>query len=44
MNSVYDKVITNQPICNVFKKVISSLYYFSIFFYSSQDELEQWRK
>ena len=25
MNSVYDKVITNQPICNFFKKVISSV-------------------
>ena len=39
MNSVYDKVITNQPICNVLKK-ISSVYSLSLFFSSSQDELE----
>ena len=26
MNSVYDKVTTNQPICNVPQKVISSVY------------------
>ena len=26
MNSVYDKVITSQPKCNVFQKVISSVY------------------
>ena len=26
MNSVYDKVITNQRICNVLQKVISSVY------------------
>ena len=32
MNSVYDKVITNQPICNVLKKVISSVYSLSLFF------------
>ena len=25
-NSVYDKVITNQPICNVLKKVIATIY------------------
>ena len=43
MNSVYDKVITNQPICNVSLKVISSVYSLSIFFESSQDELEHWR-
>ena len=42
MNSVYDKVITNQPICNVQKKVITSI--FSLHsFYSSQDEFEHWR-
>ena len=26
MSSVYDKVINNQPICNVLEKVISSVY------------------
>ena len=26
MNSVYDKVIANQPISNVFKKVIATIY------------------
>ena len=43
MNSVYDKVITNLPICNVLWKVISSVYSLSLFFYSSQDELEHWK-
>ena len=43
MNSVHDKVITNQPICNVLDKVISSVYSLSLFFFSSQDELEHWR-
>ena len=42
-NSVYDKVITNQPICNVSQKIISFVYSLSVFFYSSQDELEHWR-
>ena len=32
MSSVYDKNITNQPICNVLKKIISSLYSSSILF------------
>ena len=33
MNTVYDKVITNQPICNVvWKKVISSIYSLSFLF------------
>ena len=32
MNSVYDKVITNQPICNVLKKVTSSLFSLSFLF------------
>ena len=32
MNSVYDKVITNQPIRNVLQKVISSVYSLSLFF------------
>ena len=40
---VFDKVSTNQRICNVLKKVPSSGYALSIFFYSSQDELEHWR-
>ena len=43
MNSVCDKVITIQPICNVLKKVFSSVYSLSFFFCSSQDELEHWR-
>ena len=32
MNSVYDKVITNQTACKVLKKVISSVYSLSFFF------------
>ena len=32
MNSVYDKVITSQPICNVLQKVISSVHSLSYFF------------
>ena len=32
MNSVYDKVITNQHICNVLWKIISSVHSFSLFF------------
>ena len=43
MNSVYDKVFTNQPICSVFQKIISSVYSLSLFFYSTQDELQHWR-
>ena len=38
MNSVYDKVIANQFICNVLWKVIATFYYNN--FFSSQDELE----
>ena len=30
MKSVYDKVITNQPICNVLKKMIPSVYSLSL--------------
>ena len=30
--SVYDKVITNQPICNVLLKVISLVYFLSLIF------------
>ena len=44
MNSLYNKVITNQPICDVFKKIFPSVYSLSLFFYSGQDELEHWRK
>ena len=43
MNSVFDKIITNQPICNVLSKIISSVYSLSLFFFSSQDQLEHWR-
>ena len=32
MNSVYDKVIDNQPICNVLKKVIATIYSNLLFF------------
>ena len=32
MNSVYDKVITNQPICNVFQKSNFICFLFIIFF------------
>ena len=32
MNSVYEKFISNQPICNVLEKVISSVYALSLFF------------
>ena len=39
MKYVYDKVITNQPICNVLKKTFIC---FLFIFFSSQDELEHW--
>ena len=42
-NFVDDKDITNQPICNVLYKVISSVYSLSLLFYSSQNELQHWR-
>ena len=42
MNSVFDEVITNQPICKVVKKS-NSIYTSLLFFHSSQDELEHWR-
>ena len=32
MNSVYGKVIINQPICNVLQKIFSSVYSLSLFF------------
>ena len=32
MNSVYEKVFNNQPICNVLQKVISSVYSLSFLF------------
>ena len=44
MNSMYDKVNANQPICNIFlckKMHFSTIFIYS--FYSSQDELEHWR-
>ena len=34
MISVYDKVITNQTICNVLYKVISSVYSLSLFVFN----------
>ena len=43
MNSVYDEVITNPPICNVLLRVISSFYSSSFFFFSSQDNIEEGR-
>ena len=44
MNSVYDKVISNQPVCNILLK--KQLQLFTLITYSSQssqDELEHWR-
>ena len=32
MNSVYEKIIANQPICNVVKKVIATIYSKNLFF------------
>ena len=43
MNSVYAKVIANQPVCNVLRILIAPIYKNRLLFYSSQDELEQWR-
>ena len=43
MKSVNDKVITNQPFCKVFQKIVSSVYSLSQIFFSSQDELEHLR-
>ena len=43
MNSVYDKVIANQPICNVLQKVIASFYSNHLFFLFDQDELDHCR-
>ena len=37
MNFVYDKVTTNQPICDFLKKVIFFVYSLSIFFFSNQE-------
>ena len=39
MNSVYVKVYTKQPICNVSCKIISFVYSLSMIFYSSPHEL-----
>ena len=45
MNSVYDKVIANEPVCNVLQQVIATIYsLLSFSFYWSQNELEHWRK
>ena len=47
MNSVYDKVISKQPICNVLLKVIATIYsdhLFFIFKSSQGEELEHWRQ
>ena len=41
--SVYDKVITSQPIFNVLKKYFRLYTLYRYFFSSSQDELEHWR-
>ena len=46
MISVYDKIIANQPICNVFflkSNCNCLLWSFIIFIRVSQDELEPWR-
>ena len=43
MNSVFDKFITNQPICNVPGKEFHLLILYQYFFYSSQEELEHWK-
>ena len=32
MNSMYDKVIANQPICNILQKVIATFYSNHLFF------------
>ena len=44
MNSVFDKVIANQPICNVYKKQLQLFTRIIYSFYSGQDELEHWRQ
>ena len=45
INSVYDKVIANEPLCNVLQQVIATIYsLLSFSFYWSQNELEHWRK
>ena len=43
MISVYDKLVTNQPICNVFSIIISTVHSLSLFFFASQNDLEHWR-
>ena len=42
INSVYDKDITNKLICNFLFKATATICFLS-FFYSSHDELENWR-
>ena len=45
MISAYDKVIANEPLCNVLYQVIASIYsLLSFSSYWSQNELEHWRK
>ena len=45
MNSLYDKVIANEPLCNVLLQVIATMYpLLSFSFYLSQNELEHWKK
>ena len=45
MNSVYNKVIADEPVCNVLYQVIATIYsLLSFFFYWSQNDLEHWRK
>ena len=42
MNSVNGRVSTNKPISNILEKVFASIYFLSIFFFSSQDLLAYW--
>ena len=45
MNSVYDKVIVNEPLCNVLYQVFATSYTsLSFSFCLSQNEWEHWRK
>ena len=45
MDSVYDNVIANAPLCDVLQQVIATIEsLLSFSFYWSQNELEHWRK
>ena len=45
MKSVYDKVIANEPLCNVLQQAIATIYsLLSFSFYWGQTELKHWRK